>query len=99
MPFVDIIDPRIAPDAPVSTDLMTDIRNDLRYLNGATLSPVTAGGAPLVINSSFEIDTPGTVQPTGWTFVATGGSGQVYAAQNQQIHGSQSYQVISGAGA
>lgn len=98
MPFVTIVAPRYAQDAPASTDLFADIVGDLNYLNANQNAPGVSLGVPNVVNGSFELDANGTVQPTGWNFVAgTGGSGAV--DNTVQNDGAQSYKVVQGTAA
>ena len=78
--------------APLDQTLMTSIKTDLDFLNSNNTSAIDAGGAPLVINGSFEADVVGTTAPTGWTVVVgTGSTGTVTNAS--QEHGGQSFLI------
>ena len=93
VPFVSIDSARVAVDAPVSTDLMTDIAIDLNYLkNGVDL----AGGKSIAI-----ITTPGAgtwTVPAGITTAVVemvgGGGGGAWTVSNPLFGGgSGAYQV------
>lgn len=98
MAFIVINTNRTVVDAPVSTDLLTDMALDLNYLNTTQGSQADASGVPTIQNGSFEADPSGTINsPQGWTFQSgTGGSGQVTNAA--QAHGGQSYAITRSAG-
>lgn len=88
-----IISSRYAQDAPLSTDLFTDIVGQLTTLTTSINGPQVTQGAPNVANGSFEIDPVNQVQPTGWTFTAgTGGSGLV--TNTDQNDGAQCYKMV-----
>lgn len=71
-----ILATRYAQDAPVSTDLFSDIIAQITSNTANLNSPQTSIGIANIVNGSFEIDPNNTVQPTGWTFTAgTGGAG------------------------
>ncbi len=57
-PFTDIEDFRVAVDAPVSTDLMTDIVVDLNYLLGV-LSDGAASPQALIDTNCLTLRGPG----------------------------------------
>lgn len=70
-PFVDMDDARVATDAPVSTDLMTDMNVNVNYLkavltDGAaapqniSTADITANG-DLTATGDLQVDTDGTV--------------------------------------
>jgi len=92
MGFTVINAPRYAADAPVSTDLISDLYANEVYLNTNQNAPQDTGGSPNIVNGSFELDASGTATPTGWNFTAgTGGTGTV--TNTQQNHGANSYLV------
>lgn len=94
MAFVTIVSTRYQQDAPASTDLFSDIVNDLNFLNTNQNAPQDINGSPNVVNGSFELDQAnGIVNPIGWNFVAgTGGSGST--TNTDQNHGAYSYKVV-----
>ena len=90
MSFTVISAGRYAVGAPLATSLFGDIVNDLNYFNGLIVSQNDAGGAPLVINGSFESPTVATsTTPNDWTVVAGNAGGPVLSATDQN-HGAQS---------
>ncbi len=91
MSFVTINPNRYDVDSPVSTDLFSDIVGDLNFLNGTNNSAVDAGGAPLILNGSFESPLVATsTTPDNWSYVAgTGATGVL--VNTSQIHGAQSF--------
>ena len=93
MAFITINPTRYAVDAPLSTDLFSDIKTDLDFLNGVNTSAVDAGGSPLILNGSFEAPlVASSTTPNNWTFVAgTGGAG--VDTTSDQNHGAQSFKI------
>ncbi len=65
IPWVDMDDARVATDAPVSTDLMTDMNVNLNYLkavlsDGAT-APQSISAKNVTVNGTFLTTGNGTV--------------------------------------
>lgn len=95
MSFIVINTNRTVVDAPVSTDLLTDMANDINLLNTTQTSSADASGVPTILNGSFEADPSGTGgSPQAWTFLSNGGpTGQT--TNSNQAHGGQSYAITA----
>jgi len=94
MSFVTITSGRYAVGAPVAIGLFADIVNDLNFLNGVNTSAVDAGGAPLILNGSFESPSVATsTTPDSWTIV-NGNAGAAILINTDQNHGAQSLKFV-----
>ncbi len=74
-PFTDIEDFRVAVDAPVSTDLMTDIVVDLNYLLGVlTDGAATPQALVEMLNAIFhgDVEILGTLTVNSFEIPETG---------------------------
>lgn len=90
MAFVNITSGRYAVGAPLATGLFADIVTDLNFLNGVNTSAIDAGGAPLVLNGSFESPAVAvSTTPANWTIVA-GNAASAILSNADQNHGAQS---------
>ena len=92
VPFVAMDDARVATDAPVSTDLMTDININVNYLKSA----ITDGASATQSISGKNITANGTLAVTGTSSlggkvtVTTGGvdvTGQADFQNNMHVFG------------
>lgn len=89
MPYVPITTAEIAVGKPVTNPLMTKIKDNFDFFNGA-IAP--AAGAGRVLNGSFEIDSNSDSIPDNWTFVAgLGGSGALDTVDEQ--HGAKGFKI------
>ena len=99
MAFVNISAGRYAVGAPVTTGLLGDIVTDLNYLNGVFIGPANAGGAPLVLNGSFESPLVATsTTPDNWTLANYTDTAPV-TINTDQNHGAQALQFTRASGA
>jgi len=85
-PWVNMDDTRVAVDAPVSTDLMTDMNVNLNYLKSA----ITDGAASTQGISTTTMQTSSTTTSGGKLTVSAGGAditGDVDMNNNAHVYG------------
>lgn len=94
-PTPNLVTQEVAVGAPVASDWGLRVAGAINYLLEAPATVAAlSSGTPTILNGSFELDLPPTIQPTGWVW-SNHTSGQLpgNVISTDQFHGTNSYMV------